>query len=65
MASADRSVIETLPSADPAVRRVLLRDRNGRRREFVFKPGGFLIEGKPVTLVRPKPTAAASPRVTN
>ncbi len=34
-------------------RAVTLRDRNGRDREFVFKPGGFLIEGKPVTLVRP------------
>ena len=35
-------------------RAVTLRDRKGNRREFAFKPGGFLIEGKPVTLVRPK-----------
>jgi hypothetical protein len=41
-------------------RAVTLRDRNGKRREFVFKPGGFLIEGKPVTLVRP--TTVMEPR---
>jgi len=42
-------------------RAVTLRDRKGARREFVLKPGGFLIEGKPVTLVRPPvvPSAAA------
>jgi hypothetical protein len=40
-------------------RAVTLRDRNGRAREFVFKPGGFLIEGKPVTLARPAPAPAA------
>ena len=39
-------------------RAVTLRDREGRRREFVFKAGGFLLEGKPVTLVRPKVAAA-------
>ena len=46
-------------------RAVTLRDRDGKRREFLLKPGGFLIEGKPVTLVRPtvKPPPAA--RVTN
>lgn len=45
---------------DVDARAVTLRDRKGNRREFVFKPGGFLIEGKPVTLVRPKavPTVA-------
>jgi len=45
---------------------VTLRDRNGRDRTFVFKPGGFLIEGKPVTLVRPAPgpSAANGPKVT-
>ena len=46
-------------------RAVTLRDRNGRDREFVFKPGGFLIEGKPVTLVRPAPRpASVAPKVT-
>ena len=50
---------------DVDARAVVLRDRNGKRREFVFKPGGFLIEGKPVTLVRPKAAAPAGPKVTN
>ncbi len=46
-------------------RSVTLRDRNGRDREFAFKPGGFLIEGKPVTLARPAPgPAAGGPKVT-
>lgn len=44
---------------------VTLRDRKGQLRHFAWKPGGFLLEGKPVTLVRP-PAAAAStgPRLT-
>ena len=47
-------------------RAVTLRDRHGRTREFLWKAGGFLLEGKPVTLVRPAPTAApAAPRLTN
>lgn len=46
-------------------RAVTLRDRNGRLREFVFKPGGFLIEGKPVTLTRPAPgPTATGPKIT-
>ncbi len=44
-------------------RSVTVRDRNGSTRPFLFKPGGFLLLGEPVTLVRPLPTAAA-PRVT-
>ena len=31
---------------------VTLRDRGGRTREFRYKPGGFLLDGKPVTLFR-------------
>jgi hypothetical protein len=31
---------------------VTLRDRRGRTRQFRYKPGGFLLEGKAVTLVR-------------
>ncbi|HEY4608221.1 MAG TPA: DUF3097 family protein, partial [Ilumatobacteraceae bacterium] len=31
---------------------VTLRDRNDKVREFRYKPGGFLIDGRPVTLVR-------------
>jgi hypothetical protein len=46
-------------------RAVTLRDRRGRTREFVWKQGGFLLEGKPVTLARPAaPATAAGPRTT-
>jgi len=45
-------------------RAVTLRDRNGSDREFAFKPGGFLIDGKPVTLSRPAAHTAAGPKVT-
>jgi hypothetical protein len=43
-------------------RAVTLRDRHGRTREFVLKDGGFLLEGKPVTLVRPTAAAAGPQR---
>jgi hypothetical protein len=39
---------------------VTLEDRHGRRRVFPLTPAGFLLDGRPVTLVRPKP--AAGPR---
>jgi hypothetical protein len=42
-------------------RAVTLRDRNGSWREFTLKAGGFLIEGKPVTLFRPPAAPAATP----
>jgi hypothetical protein len=35
------------------VEAVTLRDRNNHQRHFVWKPGGFLLEGRPVTLRRP------------
>jgi hypothetical protein len=35
---------------------VTLRDRNHQLRHFTWKPGGFLIDGKPVTLQRPEAT---------
>ncbi|QYC39759.1 hypothetical protein Nocox_10700 [Nonomuraea coxensis DSM 45129] len=38
---------------------VTLEDRFGRRRLFPLAPAAFLLEGKPVTLVRPAPAAAA------
>lgn len=38
---------------------VSLSDRNGRVRQFRWKPEGFLLEGRPVTLTRP---TAASPK---
>jgi len=44
---------------------VTLRDRNGNRREFRLKPAGFLVDGRPVTLVRPKPPAPSTAKVTN
>ena len=43
---------------------VTLRDRHGGTRQFRCKPGGFLIDGRPVTLVREQ-RAAKSPRLTN
>jgi hypothetical protein len=45
---------------------VTLRDRRGHHRHFRWKEGGFLLEGRPVTLARPAPTAPArGPAVTN
>jgi hypothetical protein len=41
---------------------VTLEDRNGRRREFPLLPAAFLLDGVPITLVRPVPTAKAAPR---
>jgi hypothetical protein len=44
---------------------VVLEDRHGRHRVFPLTPAGFLVDGKPVTLVRPaaapaKPARSAS-----
>ncbi len=38
---------------------VTLEDRYGKRRVFPYTPRGFLLDGRPVTLVRPKPSAEA------
>ena len=43
---------------------VTLRDANHYLRHFSWKPGGFLIFGKPVTLVRPTQVKSATQRVT-
>jgi hypothetical protein len=43
---------------------ITVRDRRGRDRQFRYKPGGFLIDGRPVTIVREQP-AASTLRVTN
>lgn len=43
---------------------VTLRDRNHYLRHFTWKPGGFLLEGKPVTLSRPAQQASATQQVT-
>ena len=36
---------------------VVLEDRHGVRRPFVLRPAAFLLDGRPVTLVRPAPGA--------
>jgi Protein of unknown function (DUF3097) len=41
-----------------SIEAVTLRDRAGDHRHFRFKPGGFLFEGKPVSLVRADQRAA-------
>jgi hypothetical protein len=43
---------------------VTLRDRRQHLRHFTWKPGGFLFEGRPVTLVRPERQAGAARAVT-
>ena len=42
---------------------VTLRDRNQQLRHFTWKPGGFLIDGKPVTLQRPEATPVLTQKV--
>jgi len=39
---------------------VTLEDRHGRRRLFPLTPGAFLLDGQPVTLVRPRPGSPAA-----
>ena len=43
---------------------VTLRDRKQYLRHFTWKPGGFLLEGRPVTLARPATQQTATQRVT-
>ena len=43
---------------------VTLRDRHGATRLFTYKTGGFLLDGKPITLVRTKVAGAKAPRLT-
>lgn len=44
---------------------VTLEDRLGKHRVFPMTPGGFLLDGRPVTLVRPSTAAApGGPRLT-
>ena len=47
-----------------SVAAVTLRDRTQQLRHFAWKPGGFLLEGKPVTLVRPAPARPTGPTFT-
>ena len=43
---------------------VTLRDRKGQLRHFTWKDGGFLVEGKRVTLVREEAAKPTGPRFT-
>ncbi len=43
---------------------VTLRDRKQYLRHFTWKPGGFLLEGRPVTLTRPAAQQTATQHVT-
>src|SRR5690349_15153710 len=40
------------------VREVTLEDRHGRHRVFPLRPAGFLVDGRPATLVPPPPASA-------
>ncbi|MDA2945918.1 MAG: DUF3097 family protein, partial [Actinomycetota bacterium] len=42
---------------------VTLRDRHQHLRHFGWKPGGFLHEGRPITLTRPKAQPSATQRI--
>lgn len=42
---------------------VTLRDRSQHLRYFTWKPGGFLLEGRPVTLVRPVAVPTATQQI--
>jgi hypothetical protein len=42
---------------------VTLRDRSQHLRYFTWKPGGFLLEGRPVTLVRPQAVPTATQQI--
>jgi Protein of unknown function (DUF3097) len=44
---------------------VTLRDRGGQHRHFRYKSGGFLVAGRPVSLVRPADNVDRTPKLTN
>ena len=44
-----------------SIEAVTLRDRRQHQRHFAWKPGGFLLEGRPVTLRRPGVTPPSAP----
>ena len=56
------AVVGTGRAVDAGERRdtVTLEDRHGKRRVFPMLPAAFLVDGRPVTLVRP--TVAAAPK---
>jgi len=43
---------------------VTVRDDSGRDHAIRNTPGAFWVDGRPVALVRPRPTSAAAPRIT-
>ena len=47
-----------------SIEAVTLRDRHQRLRHFAWKPGGFLLDGRPVTLTRPAPARPTGPAFT-
>src|SRR4051794_4031920 len=47
-----------------SIEAVTLRDRHQHRRHFAWKPGGFLLEGRPVTLRRPAVVRSSAPAIT-
>lgn len=58
------AVVEVGKAVDAGERRhtVTLEDRHGARRVFPMLPAGFLLDGRPVTLVPPAPRPARPPR---
>ena len=57
------AVVECGRAVDAGEKRdtVTLEDRHGRRRVFAMLPAAFLLDGRPVTLVRPTAEPAATP----
>src|SRR4051812_27015018 len=58
------AVVEVGRAVDAGEKRdtVTLEDRHGKRRVFALLPAAFLVDGQPVTLVRPMAQAAAAGR---
>ncbi|MFC7329621.1 DUF3097 domain-containing protein [Marinactinospora rubrisoli] len=57
--SADEAFCGAVVGVDKAT--VTLEDRHGRHRVFDLAPAAFLVDGEPVTLVRPAPSAPSGP----
>lgn len=59
----DRSSGFTGDVVKVTIEAVTLRDRHGAHRHFRYRPGGFLLEGRAVTLVRRAGTPERRPRI--
>ena len=57
------AVVSVGAAVDAGERRdtVTLEDRHGKRRVFPLLPAAFLLDGRPVTLIPPKPVARKAP----